>query len=812
MREGKPLHADGSLHYFSDDFSTQTEYEPQVPLSPFPDPSDFPNYSAYHRDVTEWKQKARASLRSVILPVPLSVSVWRPRGAGPTKPPVVRKGGPPPYGPQIQSRAISRILRNVSITDYSEVVETVNRQDFFISHYISPGERWQSKLVLREPNPHAYQSYAEYLTALRNWSTHEVEINHPSVFERKFDLANHAEGSSSHPFTASPTRPPGQTYELGEGDDSVLPSAQTLTDLFESTAELQAIPTCRYPASLPFSTPGNPQSLFNLFMQWNTVPGREIVTGLVRAKVYGSPWFLERASEMTRVSLYDNLSPTQFSAELSRIDRTRFAILKTHFLFLLGQIDVIKDNRMWCRMFLVLAKIAMEEPDAAIQIVFENVQTILNTLRLLSMFSAQPVSALRFVPVSDAAMSRIQELLLKYHLTAILSGTWRNKRAIDLLNASKAAIAQQIDEIVPSVAATFPSSSVDATDISLCSIIFRQLVLYKSESVFALFSSPRLLFRWLGEVAQRSHHDFGAMCCSLARSKQAQQLFIKRYLESHQHAPLGSLFLVSFTHLCGFVSMLLSLAFETDLALTGLDMQSCILMSCQMIPVNAESVLQVITAICRFYAQKLEVNAPDFVEGFFQFRMSFLIMFDQKLDNKSLFKALEALKFLFWKQVHGRDKSKFVSIFMMHLLGYMASQQESMVVVAWSIFRNWLIIEKRPRRLLSATEHLKIAFGALVLSAQSSYPMAIQLLLLVYGYMQNPQTGEYIGVAKDSRKKKVKDLLLPIFQAQKIQIATIHEKIISTENRADLARYETEVRLLTQQWKKRGGLRKSLYL
>jgi hypothetical protein len=258
--------------------------------------------------------------------------------------------------------------------------------------------------------------------------------------------------------------------------------------------------------------------------------------------------------------------------------------------------------------------------------------------------------------------------------------------------------------------------------------------------------------------------------------------------------------------------MLLSLAFEANLALTGLDMQSCILMSCQMIPVNAESVLQLVTAICRFYGQKLEVNAPDFVEGFFQFRMSFLIMFDQKLDNKCLFKTLDALKFLFWKDVQGRDQSKFVSTFLMHLLGYMASQQESMVVLAWSIFRNWLFIEKRPRRLLSATEHLKIAFAALVLSAQSSYPMAIQLLLLAYGYMQNPHTGEYLGVAKESRRKKVRDLLWPIFQAQKIQTAMIHENIISTENRADLARYETEIRVLTQQWKKRGAIRKSLIL
>jgi hypothetical protein len=463
-------------------------------------------------------------------------------------------------------------------------------------------------------------------------------------------------------------------------------------------------------------------------------------------------------------------------------------------------------------MFLLLAKIAMEEPDTAIQMVFEKVQTMLNTLRLLSMFSAQPVSALRFVQVSDTAMCRVQELLLKYHLSAILSGTWRNKRAIDLLNMSKTATAHQIDAIVPSVAATFPSSSVDATDISLCSIIFRQLVLYKSESVFALFSSPRLLFKWLGEVAQHSHHDFGAMCCSLVRSKQAQQLFIKRYLESHQHAPLRSQFLISFTHLCGFVSMLLSLAFETSLALTGLDMQSCILMSCQMIPVNAESVLQLVSAICRFYWQKLEVNAPDFLEGFFQFRMSFLFMFDQKLDNKCLFKALDALKFLFWKHVHGHDKSTFGSTFLMQLLGYMASQQESMVVVTWSIFRNWLFIEKQPRRLLSSTEHLKMAFGALVLSAQSSYPMAIQLLLLAYGFMQNPQTGEYIGVTKDSWRKKVRDMLLPIFQAQKIQIAVIHETIISTKNRADLARYETEVKLLTQQWKKRGAIRKSLTL
>jgi hypothetical protein len=293
-------------------------------------------------------------------------------------------------------------------------------------------------------------------------------------------------------------------------------------------------------------------------------------------------------------------------------------------------------------------------------------------------------------------MCRIQELLLKYHLSAILSGTWRNKRAINLLNTSKAATAQEIHQIVPSLVETFPSWSMDAADVSLCSIIFRQLVLYKSELVFTFFNSPRLLFTWLGDVARCCHHDFGAICCSLSWSKQAQQLFITRYLESHQYVPMGSQSLTSFTHLCGFVSMLLSFALEANLALTRLDMQSCILMSCQMIPVNAESVLQLVLALCQFYWQKLEVNAPDFVEGFFQFRMSFLFMFDQKLENKCLFKALDTFKFLFWKHIHGSDKSKFVSTFLMHLLGFMASQQESIVVVAWSIFRNWLFIEKRP--------------------------------------------------------------------------------------------------------------------
>jgi hypothetical protein len=637
---------------------------------------------------------------------------------------------------------------------------------------------------------------------------HDVEINHPSVFEKKFDLTNHAHDSASEPYKATASEENGPTSK--SSDDSLLPSAQTLTDLFESTVELQAIPSYNYPASLPFSTPGNPQSLFNLFIQWNTVPGRELTTGLVRAKVYGSPWFLDQVVEVTRMSLSEDLSPTQFAAELARIDPEPFAILRLHFWVLLGQIDVVKDNRMWCRMFLALAKIAMEDPDTAIQMVFETVQTMLNTLHLLSMFSAQPISALRFVHVEDTVMCRIQELLLKYHLSAILSGTWRNTLAITLLDISKAATAQEIDKIVPSLVETFPSWSMDATDISLCSIIFRQLVLYKSELVFTLFISPQLLFKWLGDVAHHYHHDFGVICCSLSRSKQAQQLFITRYLESHQSAPMGSQSLTSFTHLCGFVSMLLSFAFEANLAITRLDIQSCILMSCQMIPVNAESVLQLVLAICRFYWQKLEVNAPDFVEGFFQFRMSFLFMFDQKLDNKCLFKALDALKFLFWKHIHGSDKSKFGSTFLMHLLGFMASQQESIVAVAWSIFRNWLFIEKRPRRLLSSTEAMKMAFGALVLSAQSSYPMAIQLLLLAYGYMQNPQTGEYVAVTKDSRRKHVRDILMPIFQAQKIQVAMIHETVISTGNRPSLTRYETEIRLLTQQWKKGGGVRKSL--
>jgi hypothetical protein len=155
------------------------------------------------------------------------------------------------------------------------------------------------------------------------------------------------------------------------------------------------------------------------------------------------------------------------------------------------------------------------------------------------------------------------------------------------------------------------------------------------------------------------------------------------------------------------------------------------------------------------------------------------------------------------------DPTTFAPNFMMHLLGFMASQQESMLVAAWSIFRNWMFLEKMPGRLLATKEHLKTAFGALIRLAQATPAMAIQLLLMYYGFMRNPELGICVPCGSEARRKRVKDLLAPMLITQRAPIADMQERLAALSTRPELAKYAAEMEILASFRGKRGSVRRS---
>jgi hypothetical protein len=224
---------------------------------------------------------------------------------------------------------------------------------------------------------------------------------------------------------------------------------------------------------------------------------------------------------------------------------------------------------------------------------------------------------------------------------------------------------------------------------------------------------------------------------------------------------------------------------DSDLAVDPLDLNSCVLKACQMIPYNPESVLEMLLAVCRFYWRQLCLDAKPYVSAFFQFRLSFLFLFDQKLDGPCVLRCLEAVRFLFGVRVSGRDATEFASLFLMHLLGFMALQQDAMLAASWSVFRNWVLTEGLPSRLLMETDYLRAAFSALLASAVGSNAIAVQLLLAAAGWMQNPETGEYVLCPDERRAGKVRAMIEKTLREHGMLVGQLADRVAADPRYAD---------------------------
>jgi hypothetical protein len=323
-------------------------------------------------------------------------------------------------------------------------------------------------------------------------------------------------------------------------------------------------------------------------------------------------------------------------------------------------------------------------------------------------------------------------------------------------------------------------------------LIIQILTNVHPESLFKLFKHDIQFYRWLGDIAVRSHHSFGALCCSIACTPQSRFLFLVRFLQA-QSGSVTSHGLSALSCLCGFVSLLMRLALDADVHLDPLDLNSCVLKACQMVPYNPENVLSLLSSVSHFYSHRLAAGASGYVAQFFQFRQSFLFVFDQKLDSTCFLRCLEAVRFLFSRQIQSEDTSPFGALFLMRLLGFMASQQEALLVAAWSVFRNWALVEALPGRLLRTTEHLRTAFGALLALASTTFAMTVQLLLMFDGYLFDPESGEPVLCSSGARRRAIRDLLSRMLVEQRLSIVALREKALAQQGRPGAVRWTAEL-------------------
>jgi hypothetical protein len=788
MEERRPLFAGAGPRFYNFDF-TASDFSVAPPLPAFPNPYEYFCYPAFERESVEWKRDRKRQLTRVILPVPVSIGVFRPRGAGPTRFVPSRSGGPPPYGPPIHDSVLAKVLSPDASLDFSEVMRTVNRREYLLSEYIFPGERWQAQLVPKEPVPYLYRTYGEYAAALRNWreiGIREATVEHPTLFEKSMDLVKQVRGARA----VFPAAAPARAQALAAR--GALPSSDVLSRLFESTSQPPPAKEHRYPIAMPFVVPFTPQALVDWYMQPQGAPPREVTKGLQMAKVYGVPWFLEQPLRHTsdELPLVVDQSPVTYSARLAKNDGSAVDVWISQFAFLLPQVCHIPDNRFLCRMYLLLNTLVQTETLATIFLCFTDTTTIVNTTKLLTLFTAHPITDFDFFPVEDEAIESLERDLLRWNLAKVLSLLWTSPAAQESLNDILATAITRIDDRLPSVASNFVSFfASSAGDQSACCLIVQLLTNARPSAIFSLFTNHNHLFRWLGELSLTSHNHFGRICCSLALSTDAQLLFLTGFLRA-QTGPLTSRGLSTLTHLCGFVSLLMRLIVDSDLAVDPLDLHSCVLKACQMISYNPESVLEMLLAITRFYWRQLCLNAKPYVNAFFQFRLSFLFLFDQKLDGQCLLRSLEAVRFLFGVRTSGRDPTQFAELFLMHLLGFMALQQEVMLAASWSVFRNWVLTEGLPAHLLRGTDYLRAAFSALLASAGTSNAIAVQLLLVGAGCVHNPETGESTACPDERRAVKVRDMIEGVLRQHGIQMAALAERVAADP------RYVAEMRIV----------------
>jgi hypothetical protein len=456
-------------------------------------------------------------------------------------------------------------------------------------------------------------------------------------------------------------------------------------------------------------------------------------------------------------------------------------------------------------MFVSLSKLAVDDCRATVQICFRDLVMIMNTTKLLSMFCNQTIIAHRYVAVSSPEICNLQRRLLRWYLATTFLGIWRFKTCVEALRPLQSSESKEIDLLVPAVSSMFASfanaATTDPAVRDACVLIIRILSSLRGSAVLTLFRSPRVLFCWMGDLCESSPNSFGVICAALAVSDEARTLVLSSYLHA-EFGPLAQPALLSLSRICGFVTLLLA-SLNTELVLDPTKLQSAVKRSAQMISIQPSPSIDLITAICRYYNDKLVANAPQYTDHFWNFRFAMIYVFDQKLDFGHSLRSLEALSYLMCRKISTKDSTKFTVKFMGYLLGFMAAQQEKMVFTAWSLFRNWVLIDSRTVKMLERTDHLRVAFEALLATVRTNITMIVQLLLAYHGMMKNSDALEYVTVSHDAQLKKWKSFLTAVLAAQKLQIAQLQEILLASQGKPEAAKYDAEIKLLNGIWKKR---------
>jgi hypothetical protein len=822
MRGDSLLFVDGQLRLYDRLFYPRSDI-PSPILAPFPSPVESPTYEVYAQRANEWRKAVKKATKYVLVPVPILLTVHVPRPPDVGNPPLIR-GAPPPNPPLVALFTIHNVFSPAPAIRFSEIVYRSRSSDAVpLSAYLSDVPKWQSQLIPREPSPYMYQSYDEYATALRNWAaiSHEFPlINHPSEFEEEFELFNEDKFRTSLSESSLVDEPSTSSMSLSSPSALSLPPPDVFDRLFAGCSGPAHIRPVKHATTLPFASTGSPHAIASHFQTFTGIPSRDLALGLIHTRPYGHPSFSEvsRAKPDLETLLLQNLPPDAVANEISKVARLSHPsvrLLHNQFSFLLPQLERISDSRLWCKMFIVFTRLLSESPTNVFSLIFSTPTNTVNMLKMLSLFAQHTDCVFRFFPVDDRAVSNVQFWLLKFHLSTALISLSATKPYLPELKSICRSISQAVCSALGALGANFDElaarSLTEDTLIPVVSSILQMAIEFRSSTLVSMFGRRNLknFYMWLGSISSFRHREFGLVCCAILRGPTAQEFILANYLKM-LNTPLTSPRLLALSHLAPFIAFLLNIALETQIPVEARALKAVVCQCCQMLNLNPEPVVDLVSAICRFYARMLLEGQSDFLTNFFDFRGSLLYVFNRPLGRSWGSKVLHSIEFLFSVPVARSDPSEnFTREFLMHLLAQMVNKEEEIALSAWRICRSWMYLEPNIADTIFRHMYLKTAFMALLTVAPTSMLISVQLLLLFYGYTTHPETRELTKVVPKRKRLKMQEKMIELFREQRLDIAAIHEMVIAPGRKQSTPAAVAEIKMLEHVWHKRGTIRKS---
>ena len=783
---------------FADLFYGNLE-QSQEKLQSFPDPSEFSAPEEYQARVEAWKSDVLKMFSSRVLPCPVSYSFHRP----------VRKNNVP-WVPSILGEVLSG-----NAGDPDEVLLKQRRNEFRRSFFLRKESSWQSLLIPYPPDPSCYDTLEDFVRASKAWmqiGKKDAEgMRHPSEMGRVLDVGEVGGGKYRVGGVRGQVRDASEDMKPWDLKCRDLPQKVMIDKLFKEACLVPRAVECKFASSLPFPVNGAPQTLVNLLTESSVSLGNaQITVGIQKAKAFGDPEFCQKELEKVPKErlLVADMSPARFANKLSKLSHKGMKRVTEKFAWLLPQMHLTSDNRLLCRMFLTFQKLVADEPEKAFEICFSSRQSINNTTLIVALFHIDRVTAFKDEKMENEKMDLLLANLLMYHLARRILVIWSNKKVMVAINKYIVKATTAIEQIVQNTHdfVDFANELVSGKkSLRGVTTILRVLVEFNPTHLFKLFSAEKYgLFKWLSVLYDVSHEDFGAICTSVISNSDAQKVFVTEYVRS-QMKILSVAELTIFAKISGFVSLLFEriVNSETDIAPSTFNI--CFSRACHMLPIR--NVSSLIKSLCQLYAARTFNQVPGFVENYFDFRCQLLTLFEQFMETSTIIDALDAIFVMFLLEVPGTDKSGFASLFLVKIVSFMDSSSNRLIECSASMFRNWVYNEMSVLETLLNTPSLKKALESVFTYANDNIPLAIQLILLFYGYTNNLSGSGYDKVMPKRKRKHVRELLFPIIVEQKFEIARVHSSIINRDNLSCLSQYAAEIHVLKHVWEKRGTYR-----